>query len=453
MGSGNRGIHTGPLHPVQGPFRERGEARCFIGGDVGIGLAAGNFPHSAAKADGIGGNHVMPVEVASGGNGVVQFYITLVIGIKGEGTQVNPGPAAFLLVDDEGLLSAQVMDGIVGRRCAVRRGFIGNIDGIFAAFGNDGGPSGRGGCFAFALAGCLAGRSHRKGVFVQDIERLHIGKALSGILPTTGLGIGTAAAQQAFPRLVKSRVVIGYTFVHLRIPLAGRHDIGAGIFQHGHQEGNHVALGVQIFYRPQNRGALPLPTGSFLLVIPAMALPESNVSPGKAFAENHAAFFLYEGMLGRPVVGFPLNLYHQVLQRHVLAQNASHGVSLIRIREPGSQLGAEPVQVFGPPGIVGQFTGETEIQDIVPLPRDLFYLDAAHDGGALLEARLQRIAGGVEFAGTLGGKDCACQQQKAGNKISHFCLEMSSIKTKREQMAMARASAKKSRESADRYPV
>ena len=95
-----------------------------------------------------------------------------------------------------------------------------------------------------------------------------------------------------------------------------------------------------------------------------MALPEGDVAPGKAFAEYHAAFFFHKGMFGRPVVGFPLNLYHQVLQRHVLAQNASHGVSLIRIREPGSQLGAEPVQVFGPPGIVGQFAGETEIQDI-----------------------------------------------------------------------------------------
>ena len=150
----------------------------------------------------------------------------------------------------------------------------------------------------------------------------------------------------------------------MRIPLAGRHDIGAGIFQHGHQEGNHVALGVQIFYRPQNRGALPLPTGSFLLVIPAMALPERNVSPGKAFAENHAAFFLYEGMLGRPVVGLPFNLDHQVLQRHILAEDASDRVILIGIGQGGGQLGAEPVQVFGPPGIVGQFAGETEIQDI-----------------------------------------------------------------------------------------
>ena len=306
----------------------------------------------------------MPVEVAPGGNGVVQFYITLVIGIEGECAQINPGSAAFLLVDDEGLLSAQVMDGIVGRRCAVRRGFIGNIDGIFAAFGDVGCPSGRGRGFSLALTGRLAGRSHREGILVQDIERLYVGKALPGILPAAGLGIGAAAAQQAFPRLVKSRVVIGYTFVHLRIPLAGRHDIGAGIFQHGHQEGNHVALGVQIFYRPQNRGALPLPTGSFLLVIPAMALPERNVSPGKAFAENHAAFFLYEGMLGRPVVGFPLNLYHQVFQRHILAEDASDRVILIGIGQGGGQLGAEPVQVFGPPGIVGQFAGETEIQDI-----------------------------------------------------------------------------------------
>ena len=264
-------VETGPLEPVAGSFGKAGVARGFRLERLDAGFdferAAGDVAHAAAEFHGIGRHHGAAVAQVGEENALVlEFSLD-----EAEATQVDPGTAAHLLVDAEAGRAARVAHFIDRGGRTAGNGMIGDVDGIFARLRN---PRNPGGCrAAFGIGVGHPGGTHPERVLLIKVGGFRIGEArVGGILPDAGFEVAGARF-----------VVVHDHFVYVPVAFPGQQHIGAGVLEHRHEERDDVALGVEVFHRLEDAGALPFPTRERLLIIPAMALPHRDVPVLQAF--------------------------------------------------------------------------------------------------------------------------------------------------------------------------
>ena len=263
------GVDAVPLHAVQGAFRESGIARHFA--------AALDLADAAAEFHGVGAHE-------AGGRALVrQADESLVPLVEREGSEIDPGAPGHALVHVELALAAQVMDRIDGVRGAVGEGAVGDIDGVFAPLRNLR-PPGGGRLRMRLLAGhglAHPGRARLERVLVDAVHGLGVGEALAGFAPGAGFLVMAGAAHLPGALAVEGRVVVTDDFPALDIPFPRSHHAGAGVLQHRDEEGEDVALGVQVLHGAEGGGPLPFPAFGLGFIVAAVALPEGDMPPGK----------------------------------------------------------------------------------------------------------------------------------------------------------------------------
>ena len=165
-------------------------------------------------------------------------------------------------------IASCMMDGIEGILAAFLYRLIGNINSIFAPVPDNRLPFGnafRSLCLGF----CLTESSIEEGILEVAIYLLLVCKASPVAcfpsLLTNGLGI------------TGSLIIINNIFLPVDIPFTRQQHIGSCILQHRNQEGEHVALGIKVLDGLHEATTLPLPAVQFLLVVPAVTLPEGYV--------------------------------------------------------------------------------------------------------------------------------------------------------------------------------
>ena len=148
---------------------------------------------------------------------------------------------------------------------------IGDVDGVFARLGDPRNPSG--GRAAFRIGVGHPGGAHPERVLLIEIGGLRVGEArVGGVVPDAGFEVAGARF-----------IVVHDHFVHVPVAFPGQQHVGAGVLEHRHEERNDVALGVEVFHRLEDAGALPFPAGERLLIVPAVALPQGDVPVLQAF--------------------------------------------------------------------------------------------------------------------------------------------------------------------------
>ena len=175
------------------------------------------------------------------------------------------------------------MHRIPGVGGAVLETLIGNVYGVFPFLGDVGTPENAGGVLFVTGHGIgHPGRSHGEGILPLMVDFLGIGKSHTGVGPLAFLAVSALAAHAFFPRSIEGFVVVAHHLVHLRVAFPGAQDYRAGILQHGHQEGNHVALREDVLDGAVVGGALPFPAVVLGLPIIAVALPQCYMAAAQA---------------------------------------------------------------------------------------------------------------------------------------------------------------------------
>ena len=447
-GARDGGVRARPLHPVVGAF----------GGSRHPGGAAGalQLAHAAADLDGVGGHDV------AGAAAVVQDHLAVGAFGEFEGAEIDPGAAAPLLVDGEFRLAAEVVDRVMGLAGAVGEGFIGDIDGVLAALLDVGRPGGRrrgGGAGALRLPH----RAGEEGKVFEGVGGLGVGESHAGVAPAALLVVAARAAHQPLARPAERRVVVRDDFTHLRVALARRHHVGAGVLEHRDQEGEDVGLRVHVLHRAVDAGALPGPEAVGVVEIASVALPEDDVAvvealepAARADALDEARLRLArvlraEGVAGRLAVG----AQHGRRELLQLVAVGDDPPGLVVFPSPLLlELLAEPGHVGLVPGEVGKVVVEGDVE-LVAADLDLGRRDAVVHGGAAVEPRGEGVADGAQVADArglcCGGQDGQEDRQERRKEwaglAGHLCfriLERSTMKVNSEAMPMARQSAPKS---------
>ena len=439
-------VHARPLHPIVGAFGRSGHP--------GGASPAGKFAHPAADLDRIGGHHL------AGWTPVVEEHAAGVAFGEFEGPEIDPGPAAALLIDAELCLSAQVADRVMCIGAALRQGLIGDVDGIAAA-PLDGRRPADGGGGLFSCATGLAGRAGDEWIVAEGIDGLGVGKAGAGISPGAFLPVGSAAAHPILTRAFEGAVVVDNDLPPLRIPLTRGHHIGAGILQHRNEERKYESLREHIFHRAVETSALPGPDVEVFVVVASVALPEGDVAVGHATGESPFADAADEtGLLPSRIVRLEgivgwltVRAEHgrgQFLERIAVGDDAAGGVAF---ELPlFLQLLAEPVHIRLVPGVIGEVCVEREIQGAAARV-DAGHGNALVDGGAPFQAGAECVADRAEVPGAgnvLRTEACVqrqAQQQEGQEGAVHFFLRIlstSMMNTSRPDRPMARQSAPKS---------
>ena len=271
LGRIDRLVEAGPLQPVARPLAEAGHAARLGAVETTrtgqrIGRRAGDVAVAAADFHGIGRDD------ASGAPRTVRKHDGLLLTrIEKEAPEVDPRPAPHRLVDGKAALAAQVADRIEGVVDAPRRRVVAHVEGILPAFGDVDPPHGA------ALgpgrdAPHVARRALQEGVLARQVDLLAVCKAHIASRPS-GVAVLLAVALGG--------VVVGQHLVALPVPLAGQQDARPRIFEHGDQEGQHVALRIEVLARLPEAGPLPAPAPLALVEVAAVALPEGDVTSGE----------------------------------------------------------------------------------------------------------------------------------------------------------------------------
>ena len=170
------------------------------------------------------------------------------------------------------------MHGVAGVGGAVVEGLIGDVHGVFAFFGEIRPPEDAGGLLLVIGDGIgHPGGAHGKGILLFLVEFLGIGKTHAGIGPLAFFAVSALLADAFSPRPVKRFVVVTHHLVYLGITLSRTQQYGAGVLQHGHQEGNYKALRKDVLDGAVIGGALPFPAVVLGFPVVAVALPQGYV--------------------------------------------------------------------------------------------------------------------------------------------------------------------------------
>ena len=267
---------SGPLEPVAGALGKAGIAAGGIAVVDGVERllgTAGDIAHAAADLDCIGadGGAGGGAHVGEGHHGAV------FAGLEREVPQVNPCAGAHALVYGEVARAGGGEHGIVGVGGGVGQGRVAHVYGVCTVGGDIGAPLGMRGTVGSGHCGHAARVALAEGIAAV---------AQLGAVPAGAMGAGVGPALAAVV-LDKARgglgVGVDYHLDGRGVALAGTHHVGSGIAQHGHQEGHHVALRVEVFDGLEDTGALPLPAVELGLVVPAVALPHGYVGPVETF--------------------------------------------------------------------------------------------------------------------------------------------------------------------------
>ena len=99
--------------------------------------------------------------------------------------------------------------------------------------------------------------------------------------------IGEACTQSILPRMVACgfriailrhyTIIVDNYFERIGVAFARSQDVGACVFEHRNEVGEHILLCIFVFNGLQHTGSLPLPTVATCLKIESMALPHGNV--------------------------------------------------------------------------------------------------------------------------------------------------------------------------------
>ena len=322
--------HSGPLFPVHCPFQIGGQAGGFPEGAV-LALPAGDLSHSSTYLDRIGAHHAALFQAAAGGSAVIQHYVG--IGPQVEFPQEDPGAPAHLLVHRELALASAMEYAVVGGAAAVGQGLVGNVHAVPAILLQAGFPAHAGIPLA-GHAGYLPGGAHSEGVVVLHINFFLVGETLAGILPQAFFLV-EAVASHGKAGAAEVGVVVADNLQRTGVPFARGENVGARPLKHRDQEGDDIALGVEVFGGGPVRRTLPAPDSGSVVEEAPVALPEGYMAAVKASVVSASAKPLDEGSAGLCVhfelvgAGLPVPAYcglGQLFQIHALAPYTSQGV-------------------------------------------------------------------------------------------------------------------------------
>ena len=164
--------------------------------------------------------------------------------VKNKLAEVNPCSATHLLVHAEMTFPTLVMHRVVGRGGASRHGFIRYINGVFASLWHVGHPFGK------ALLPLLyrlhaAKRTIAEGVLKVGVHLMAVGKAFTlSLLPCL---LAVALFIYSVWRQCVG-IVVYHHFIRIPISFARHKHVCARVFEHGHEERQHVTLRVEVFY-------------------------------------------------------------------------------------------------------------------------------------------------------------------------------------------------------------
>ena len=259
---------------------------------------------------------------------------------------------------------------VVGGAAAVGQGLVGNVHAVAAILLQAGFPAHAGIPLA-GHAGYLPGGAHGEGVVVLYINFFLVGETLAGILPQAFFLV-EAVASHGKAGAAEVGVVVADNLQRTGVPFARGENVGARPLKHRDEEGNDIALGVEVFGGGPVRRTLPAPDSGSVVEEAPVALPEGYMAAVKASVVSASAKPLDEGSAGLCVhfelvgAGLPVPAYRglgQLFQIHALAPYTSQGVVADFFRPQLLKQAAEPSDVLPAPGIVPQFLGEVEVQD------------------------------------------------------------------------------------------
>ena len=175
--------------------------------------------------------------------------------IENKLAEVNPSAATHLLVHAKMALSALMIHRVMCRGSTSWHGFIRYVNGIFACLWHVWHPFGKALLpFLYRLNG--AERSIAERILKVGVHLMSIGKAFA--LPLLPCLLAVAFLIYGVCRQ-GTGIVIYHHFVRVPISFARHQHVCACIFEHGHEERQHVTLRIEVFYGLQQACALPLP--------------------------------------------------------------------------------------------------------------------------------------------------------------------------------------------------
>ena len=285
----------------------------------GQGHAARDGAVAAAHADGVGGDDGIFIlaEVGHLDDGLVHALGEL------ESPQIDPHAASHRLIDAELARSAQAVDGIGHVAGTVGQRLVGDIDGILAGVGQLSVPRG-GGQFLLVFLGL----DHAVSALGEGVLKVLVLVAQEG-KPGLAAGLPLLLAVVLVVALLGqlTRVIVHDGAIVVGIAFAGVPHIGARIFQHRDEEGQHIAVGVHVLDGLHQAGTLPLPAVEQGLEVPAVAGPHRHdVAVQAVFVVAVGVQLADEGpvaaLVGRLVVG-------KVLVDVVAHDSDQHGAVVI----------------------------------------------------------------------------------------------------------------------------
>ena len=265
-----------PLQPVARTFGETGIAAglvCVV--DFRIALFGRHDPGDvalpAADFDGVGRDDPTYLMRQIAQRNAARFGTSR---IEIEVPEVDPCAAAHRLVDAETGRSSFVANRVDRIVRAVRQCFIGDVNGIPAAFRNVGRPTCRADVVRMTYGHGLPERSVAERVLGVLVAGLFVGEA--GLL--AGRPGFRPVSLFVTRRARYRRVVVCDRLFGLYVAFARHQDVGPGVFQHRNQVGQHVALRVEVFDDLENTCPLPLPAVQFRFEIVSVTLPQGDVA-------------------------------------------------------------------------------------------------------------------------------------------------------------------------------
>ena len=154
----------------------------------------------------------------------------------------------------------------------------------------------------------------RERIVIAGVHSFVIGETGACVSPFSRFGVLARPADETLARAAEGRIIVNDDLMFLCVALSRSHHVRPGVFQHRNQEGEYIALRVQVLDSREQRRALPFPSAGSGIIIVAMALPKCYLSAAQSFAIFQ--FFLVPDnrhifvqrivgppvMLGRPAV-------------------------------------------------------------------------------------------------------------------------------------------------------
>ena len=121
-------------------------------------------------------------------------------------------------------------------------------------------------------------------IVIAGVHPLEIGETGACVSPFSRFGVSASPADETLARAAESRIIVNDDLMFLCVALSRSHHVCPGVFQHRNQEGEYIALCVQVLDCREQRRALPFPSAGLGVIIVTMALPKCYLSAAQSFA-------------------------------------------------------------------------------------------------------------------------------------------------------------------------